>query len=408
MRTAVDDEAGNRSSLFQSYTVVTLAYWGFTITDGALRMLVLLYFHDLGFSALSLAFLFVVYEAVGVATNLVGGWVGSRFGLNRTLFIGLALQVVALLTLSAVAPDWARWLSIVWVMGAQALSGAAKDLTKMSAKSAVKLVAADSEGQLFRWVAALTGSKNALKGVGFFAGAALLTQFGFRIALVLLAATISATLLVCVVFLRTELGRARNPPALGALLAKSPDINRLSAARMFLFGARDLWFVVAVPVFLSDTLDWSFNQVGAFMATWVIGYGLIQAIAPRLASGAGGSTWAALLVAITVALAVVATVDVVRSGVVIGGLAVFGFVFAINSSLHSYLIVSLADDDAVAADVGFYYAANAAGRLVGTLGSGLLFMLGGLAGSLWGSAAFVALSWMIITRLTLPAGSATS
>ncbi|MCV6615144.1 MAG: hypothetical protein OIF35_09220 [Cellvibrionaceae bacterium] len=155
------------------YRLITANYWAFTVTDGALRMLVLLYFHGLGYSALEVALLFLFYEVFGVVTNLVGGWLGARFGLNRTMNIGLALQLAALGMLLLPAEQ----LTVLWVMVAQALSGIAKDLNKMSAKSAIKNLVAEAE--LFKWVARLTGSKNTLKGAGFFVGAFLFAQIGF-------------------------------------------------------------------------------------------------------------------------------------------------------------------------------------------------------------------------------------
>src|SRR5690606_9320458 len=151
--------------------LITANYWAFTLTDGALRMLVVLHFHGLGYSPLDIALLFLFYEFFGVVTNLVGGWLGAQLGLNRTMNIGLGLQIVALAML-LVPP---AWVAVPWVMAAQALSGIAKVLNKMSAKSSVKLlVAEEAQGTLYNWVAILTGSKNALKGVGFFLGGALL------------------------------------------------------------------------------------------------------------------------------------------------------------------------------------------------------------------------------------------
>ncbi|MCB1791955.1 MAG: MFS transporter, partial [Gammaproteobacteria bacterium] len=167
----------------RNYLVVTGGYWAFTVTDGAIRMLVVLYFHQLGYSPLQVAMLFLFYEFFGVVTNLVGGWLGARIGLNLTMQIGMALQVVALMMLTV--PD--AWLSVGYVMAAQALSGIAKDLNKMSAKAGVKVLASEAgESRLFHYVAVLTGSKNALKGAGFFVGAALLDWVGFRATLQLL------------------------------------------------------------------------------------------------------------------------------------------------------------------------------------------------------------------------------
>ena len=168
----------------KNYLVVTGGYWAFTLTDGAIRMLVVLYFHTLGYSPFEVAMLFLFYEFFGIVTNLVGGWLGARFGLNRTMHLGMLLQVGALLMLTV--PD--AWLSVVYVMLAQALSGIAKDLNKMSAKASVKQFSTEDNQQgLFKWVAILTGSKNTLKGVGFFLGAGLLEWLGFRDALYTLA-----------------------------------------------------------------------------------------------------------------------------------------------------------------------------------------------------------------------------
>lgn len=386
----------------RNYVLVTGGYWAFTLTDGALRMLVLLHFHDLGYSAVAIAFLFLAYEFMGVLTNLFGGWLGARSGLNRTLIAGLALQIVALSLLTLQSESWEQWVSVVWVMGAQALSGVAKDLTKMSSKSAVKFVAGD--GALFRMVALLTGSKNALKGVGFFMGAALLSAFGYDEALWIMAAMIAVALLTVLLLLDEDIGRAKEKPPLKSIWSTSTAINRLSAARFFLFGSRDIWFVVALPVFLDEVLGWSYEGIGAFMATWVIGYGVVQAFAPRLLGGETQSVSAARVLAIALAavsatIAVLVAADVVRTVAVIGGLILFGVVFALNSSLHSYLILAYSERDEVSLDVGFYYSANAWGRLVGTLLSGTLYVWGGLEAAMWGSTAFVVMTWLLTLRL---------
>ena len=384
----------------RSYILVTAGYWAFTLTDGALRMLVLLYFHDLGYSPVSLAFLFLLYEVTGIVTNLLGGWVGARTGLHRTLLAGLGLQVLALLALTVHDPSWAEVASVGFVMAVQALSGAAKDLTKMSSKSAVKYVAGD--GSLFRLVAVLTGSKNALKGIGFFVGAALLSWLGFDGALVAMAAMIAVALLAVWWLLDADLGQAKNKTPLRSILSKSSAINRLSIARVFLFGSRDIWFVVALPVFLDDELGWSFEGIGGFLAAWVIGYGVIQSVAPRVIRGdetAAAARWVLALVVVTSALAVAVSFDGTRSAAVVGGLFVFGAVFAVNSSLHSYLILAYSTGDEVSLDVGFYYSANAAGRLVGTLLSGVLYLVGGLGIALWGSAGFLVIAYAVTRSL---------
>ena len=389
----------------RNYILVTAGYWVFTITDGALRMLVLLHFNELGYSPVSIAFLFLAYEFMGILTNLLGGWVGSRRGLNRTLVAGLGLQIIALIALSFESPTWQKWLSVAFVMAMQALSGVAKDLTKMSSKSAVKTVA--GEGSLFRMVAILTGSKNALKGVGFFVGAALLSGIGYDGALWSMAGALAITVIALLIFLNEDIGKSKKKAPLRSVLSKSSAINRLSAARFFLFGSRDIWFVVALPVFLSDELGWSERGVGGFLALWVIGYGVVQSTAPKMLARGGrridevGATqrWALILGLVSAAIALLVAFDIAVNWAIVGGLIVFGIAFAMNSSLHSYLVLAFSDDDSVALDVGFYYSANAAGRFVGTLLSGLLYLWGDLVAALWGSAIFVVITWICARRL---------
>jgi len=383
----------------RQYLVVTANYWAFTLTDGALRMLVVLHFHSLGYTPLEIAALFLFYEIFGVVTNLIGGWLGARIGLNRTMNLGLALQVVALLMLTLPASV----LSVPWVMAAQALSGIAKDLNKMSAKSAIKLLVPEQQqGTLYKWVAILTGSKNALKGVGFFLGGALLVLLGFTGAVLAMAMALAVVWLISLRLLKQDLGRASGKPKFRGLLSKSSAINLLSAARLFLFGARDVWFVIALPVYLSSALGWDFWLVGGFMASWVIGYGLVQSIAPRLTGrqqvpgGRSAAGWALLLALLPAAIALgMHLAPQNASAVLIGGLLLFGVVFAINSSLHSYLIVSYAKGDGVSLDVGFYYMSNAMGRLIGTLLSGWVYQQYGLGACLWISSAFVLLAAFI-------------
>ena len=381
----------------RQYLLITGNYWAFTLTDGALRMLVVLQFHQLGYSPLQIAMLFLFYEVFGVVTNLVGGWLGARIGLNRTMNIGLGLQVIALAML--LVPS--TWLVVPWVMAAQALSGVAKDLNKMSAKSSIKLlVPADQQGALFRWVAALTGSKNALKGVGFFLGGALLTAIGFRPAILLMVVGLALVWLLSLATLKRDLGKASGKPKFRDIFSKSRAINLLSAARMFLFGARDVWFVVALPVFLAEVLGWDFWQVGGFMAAWVIGYGIVQALAPYFTGrrrglvpdGRAAFGWAAVLAAAPAAMAMLLIQGLPPQWVLLVGLGVFGVLFAVNSSLHSYLIVSYADADGVSLDVGFYYMANALGRLLGTVLSGWVYQAAGIEACLAISAVLVALA----------------
>jgi len=376
------------------YILVTGAYWGFTLTDGALRMLVLLHFSHLGYSPVTLAFLFLLYEFCGILTNLLGGWLASRLGLRVTLIAGLALQVAALGLLALLNPAWPEGWAVAYVMATQALSGIAKDLTKMSSKSAIKvLVPADAKGTLFRWVAWLTGSKNALKGVGFFLGGFLLTLAGFAGALGIMAGALGLVWIGAWISLPAELGKAKTKAGFKDLFAKSREINVLCAARFFLFGARDIWFVVGVPVFLHGALGWSFTEVGTFMAFWVIGYGLVQGASPVLWRGrapAGGAAagLAFLLTAVAAAVPLALAAGAPAGAVIVGGLSVFGVVFALNSAVHSYLILDYTDGDKVTLNVGFYYMANAGGRLVGCLLSGVLYQGLGLSGCLWGAVAF--------------------
>ena len=394
----------------RNYAIVTSAYWGFTLTDGALRMLVLLHFHTLGYSPLELAFLFMLYEFFGVVTNLIGGWIGSRFGLRITLYAGLSLQVFALWLLSQLDPAWSKAASVAFVVAAQGLSGIAKDLTKMSSKSAIKLVVPDdAHSALFKWVAVLTGSKNALKGAGFFMGGLLLAVLGFELSLWAMAAGLVVILGASVLFLQSELGKSKAKVKFTQIFSKSRAINLLSAARFFLFGARDVWFVVGVPIFLYDVLGWTFTEVGGFMAAWVIGYGGVQAAAPgmvkRSADGLTSETRAAQFGAFVLAAIPIGIVVAIQSGLdpamaVVGGLALFGIAFAVNSSVHSYLILTFTDSDKVALNVGFYYMANAGGRLVGSLLSGLSYQLWGLSGCLLTASALLAIAGLITILLS--------
>ncbi len=392
------------SPQIRQYLIITGNYWAFTLTDGALRMLVVLHFHQLGFSPLSLAMLFLFYEIFGVITNLIGGWLGARIGLNKTMNIGLGLQVFALLALTVPT----AMLTVPWVMAAQALSGIAKDLNKMSAKSSIKtLVPAGAEGTLYQWVALLTGSKNALKGVGFFLGGVLLTLLGFSGAVLLMASLLLLVWLGSVITLKQDLGKAKNKPKFSEIFSKSSSVNVLSAARLFLFGARDVWFVVALPVFLSQTLGWSPHDVGSFFAAWVMAYGVVQSLAPYLTGKKAGQVpdgksafiWTLPLACVPAAIAIAMSYGQNLQPIIIGGLFLFGVLFAINSSLHSYLIVSYAKDDGASLDVGFYYMSNAMGRLLGTVLSGWVFQLAGLAACLWISAAFIAIASLISTAL---------
>jgi predicted MFS family arabinose efflux permease len=397
----------------RNYAIVTAAYWGFTLTDGALRMLVLLHFFRLGYSPFTLAFLFLLYEAAGIAANLIGGWLATRFGIARMLAVGLSAQVAGFLLLSAVSPDWGAALSVAWVVVAQGVCGVAKDLTKTASKSAIKLTAGDASGRLFKWVAFFTGSKNAMKGLGFFLGGLLLEVAGFRGALWLMATALLVVLAGVVLSLPPMMGKARASRTARELFAKNPGVNLLAGARVFLFGARDVWFVVGLPVFLYAS-GWSFAMVGGFLALWTIGYGVIQASAPALvrrsadglsAEVPAARAWSLALAAVPVLLAAMLLAGVPQPDVFVPlGLCVFGVLFAVNSSVHSYLILAYAGSEKAAEDVGFYYAANAAGRFAGTLLSGLLYASGGLVACLAGAAAMLLACWAVTLALPLRRG----
>lgn len=393
----------------RQYAVVTAAYWAFTLTDGALRLLVLLHFHALGYSPVQLALLFLLYEFFGIVTNLVGGWLAARTGVRFTLVAGLALQVAALGALALLDTTWNRTVSVAFVTACQALSGIAKDLTKMSAKSAVKaLVPENGDSRLFRWVAVLTGSKNALKGAGFFLGAVLLSTLGFRGGLFAMAGGIVVVLIAVLALLPGALGKPTLKPAFGSVFSNSPGINRLSVARLALFASRDVWFVVSVPIFLTSVLGWSFLQTGGFLALWVIGYGAVQGATPsllaRVAGPAAGSARLAsslgfILTAVTAAIPIALQLGASASVTMLAGLAAFGVAFALNSSLHSYLVLAYSDVDRAAMNVGFYYMANAGGRLLGTLLSGVLYQAAGITGALWGAAALALAAAVAALRL---------
>ena len=394
------------------YAIVTASYWGFTLTDGALRMLVLLHFYRLGYSPFTLAFLFLLYEAAGVLANLIGGWLATRYGIARMLTVGLVTQICGFTLLSLLDPAWTVTMSVAWVVLSQGVCGVAKDLTKTASKSAIKVTQAQAKeqgaGQLFKWVAWFTGSKNAMKGIGFVLGGLMLQTLGFQGSLWAMAGLLALVLVGVVTSLPPMMGKSKASTSAKELFAKNAGINGLAAARVALFGARDVWFVVGVPVFLYS-VGWTFPMVGGFVAAWTIGYGLVQALAPQIVQRSlDGLTrevpaarwWSAVLAVVPMALAgaVVAQVPLLE-WVVVGGLGLFGFAFAVNSSVHSYLVLAYAGSEKAAEDVGFYYAANALGRFFGTLMSGLLYQWGGLLYALLGSAAMLVVCWLVTLNL---------
>ena len=402
--------------MVRNYVIVTASYWGFTLVDGALRMLVLLHFFRLGYTPFTLAFLFLLYEMAGIGANLGGGWLASRFGIPRMLATGQILQIAGLIMLSMLDPGWSAVASVVWVVIAQGIAGIAKDVTKTASKSAIKATSAEGSGQLFRWVAWFTGSKNAMKGIGFFVGGLLLQVSGFREALWLMAGLLGVIFIAGLLSLPAHLGKAKSSKSVRELFSKSRGVNLLAAARIFLFGARDVWFVVGLPVFLYAN-GWSFLEVGGFLALWTIGYGGVQAMAPSFVTRSSDGLsreipaarlWAGLLAAVPVVLAVLLQMPALGRPdlIVVIGLALFGLPFAVNSSLHSYLILAYAGSEKAAEDVGFYYAANAAGRLMGILLSGLLYQAGGITACLIGSAVMLVICWL--TTFVLPGSQVAS
>ena len=398
----------------RNYAIVTAAYWGFTLTDGALRMLVLLHFYRLGYSSITLALLFLLYEAAGILANLIGGWLATRYGITRMLTVGLITQITGFTLLSMLNPEWTATLSVVWVVMAQGICGVAKDLTKTASKSAIKVTQAQAKeqgsGQLFQWVAWFTGSKNAMKGAGFFLGGLLLQTLGFQVSLWAMAGLLAVVLIGVTTSLPKMMGKSKASGSAKELFAKSAGINALAAARVALFGARDVWFVVGLPVFLYS-VGWSFTGVGTFLAAWTIGYGLVQALAPSIVRRSpdglsrevpAARMWSALLAVVAVCLAAAVGLKIPNlEWVVVGGLGLFGFAFAINSSVHSYLILAFSGEDRVTMDVGFYYMANAAGRLLGTLLSGVSYQIGGLPLCLATAGGMAAAAWISVRRLPL-------
>jgi predicted MFS family arabinose efflux permease len=400
-------------SSVRNYAIVTSAYFLFTITDGAIRMLVLLHFYQLGYTPFMLAFLFLLYETAGIFANVGGGWLATRFGIPRMLATGLTLQIGGLVMLSALDPSWGAAASVAWVVAAQGIAGVAKDLTKTASKSAIKATSEDGAGQLFRWVAWFTGSKNATKGAGFFIGGFLLQVVGFQPALWLMAAMLAVVLAGVLATLPRQLGKAKASKSFHELFAKTRAINLMAAARIFLFGSRDVWFVVGLPIFLYS-YGWQYMQVAGFVALWTIAYGGVQVLAPAVVTRSrdglsrevpAARLWGAALTAIPILLAILLKAPGMPRPdlVLVVGLLIFGFAFAVISSLHSYLILAYAGSEKAAEDVGFYYAANAAGRLLGILLSGALTQAAGMNGCLWGSA--VMLAFCLAITLFLPAGA---
>ena len=398
-----------------SFFLITFSYWFFMLTDGALRMLVLLHFHTLGFTPLQLAYLFLLYEFFGMVTNLTAGWIAKKIGLNITLYSGLFLQILSLLLLTQIDKNWSITLSVIFVMATQGLSGIAKDLTKMSSKSSVKLLAPDNNSKLFQWVSFMTGSKNAVKGFGFLLGSLLLTFIGFKSSLFFMAAFLSITLILVLILLKDKLSTTKKDTKFSEVFSKNKNINYLSLGRVFLFGARDTWLVVGLPIFLYSILSdgsiesnhKAFFVIGTFMAGWTVFYGFVQSITPKLVSNKNSTRkqiefWASTLTVIPLFLIPLNfyTQDFLLH-ITIFVLFVFGFVFAINSSIHSFLILKFTDKKRVTLDVGFYYMSNAFGRLMGTLLSGLSYQYGGFSACVLVAAILLFINRISIKKLDL-------
>lgn len=382
----------------RAFASVSLCYLLFTTTDGALRMVVLFYAFTLGFSAWDVALMFSLYELAGIATNLLAGVAGARWGIKSTLLVGLGVQLAGISMLFGFNIAWtdpgARWKALAWVAVANGVGGIAKDLVKLGGKTVSKLVTPDEkQSRLFAVVAWLTGMKNSMKGVGYFVGAASLSV-SLEFALGLNLALICIAIPIALFGLPRDVGKARSRNlSLRAILIPARNVQRLSFARAFLFGSRDLWFEVVLPFYLRDVargLGWSRFAAGAFLAAFIIIYGQIQTATPRYvlsplcqepANKLVQTLWNSVLTAVPLVLAVLFTSsDAFRehrvpemTGAICALLACFCIVFAVNSSIHSYLIVRYSAGDKVAADIGFYYMSNAAGRFVGTLVSGALY-----------------------------------
>ena len=423
------DGTSRKGHALWPFIIISITYLLFTVTDGAVRMLVLLHAYNKGFSAMEVAVMFALYELCGAGTNLAAGVMGARWGIQVTLVSGLLMQVVGLSLLYGWDDSWSKSTAIAYVTFAQALCGVAKDLVKLGGKTVTKLVTPEEKQEsLFRLVSSLTGYKNSLKGVGYFLGAALLESSYFA-AIHANVALVALALPFAVFGLRPELGRvAKENIALDSVFRQKPNINWLSLARFFLFGSRDLWFEVPLPFYLrsAEGLGWPRPAVGAALAGYIIAYGQFQSHSPRLILSPLRQSppnkhvcvlWNALLFVVPAFLAAGvfgvhqadgaddASATRAKTVVLIIGVASFALVFAVNSAVHSYLVVKYSDGDKVAMNVGFYYMANAFGRLVGTIVSGALYSYVssdvdvGFAACFLAGAVFVALSGYVTTYI---------
>jgi MFS family permease len=446
-----DVKQGVLSHALRPFVIISSSYLLFTITDGAIRMIVLLHAYNKSFSALEVSITFTLYELAGVFTNLAAGFMGAKWGIKLTLISGLSLQLLSYGLLFAWQDDWTKRESIIFVTVAQMFAGIAKDLTKLGGKTVTKLVTPEQkETHLFKLVSLITGWKNSLKGVGYFLGSALLSvsyelALGFMMGLVVLAMPWA------ILGLDKSLGTAkkRNASWKEVFNLENRRLNILSLARLFLFASRDFWFEVPLPFFLRSpscdglgTSSCLLNEncgngavcgesgfceninpgggcgglglnrvvVGAFLGGYIILYGQVQAWTPQLVTGPLKQTppnkltevfWGLINCIPTLVMAIVMTWapafeagDTAAMTIwLIVVIVTFAIIFAINSSIHSFLVVNYASKDKVAVSVGFYYMSNAIGRLLGTLGSGILYTyVGDFVGPLAGSDAVAGLA----------------
>lgn len=378
------------------------AYSILTLSDGALRMLVLFHYYTLGYNALDLAIVFMLYELFGVIINLIGGQLANRVGLLNSMRIGIGLQIITLIALAIPDIIPAPW----YVMLFQGFAGIAKDITKISAKSAITTISQHTSHGLFRIIAAVTGAKNTLKGVGFFVGGLLLVSFDMRTALIVLAVCVGVGMLLTLI-VKSAFPAAKTKSIRG-LLSPLSTVNRLAAARVFLFGARDVWQAIALPLFVATAPNWGFWQSGSVMALYTIGYGFVQALTPRILASSrtpDGRLTAMIafipaLICVGGAWGAMASELAVESVLIV--VLIFSVAFAVNSAVHSFLIAAYAEEGAVSLDIGLYYSANSLGRLFGTLASGWCYLEWGIIGAMIGAGAMFVPAALLAWPLPAP------
>jgi len=421
----------------------------FTITDGAIRSIILLYANKLGFNAILIAVMFSMYELAGVFTNLFGGVIATRYGLKFTLLCSLVCQVVGLGLLLTIEPIFGDLETMTNKGGAtafitfcQALSGIAKDLMKLSCKSMPKLVSKPGDDdKLFVLVAWVTGLKNSFKGFGSIVGAILINFTSLVTSVCVLLGIIGLIVPAPILYMDKFLGMNKKNAVFNLkVLQKGRDVNVLSLARFFLFGARDIWYEIAAPLFLSQALLWSDWTVGLFLGGYTIVYGFFQTSVSKLfkksskenlsslakvfnglppvsqvknwAYGTAAQlvVWSCILYPLYRHLINTGNSDGALWGiniVFVFGVLCFAILFAVNSAVHSYFIVRYAGKDKLAMDMGFYYMANAGGRLVGTLLSGVIYYYTekqfGLSVPLWSAGATMIAAGFVAIRLEEPA-----